>query len=381
MAQSLARLTRRGRESQRRLQPPDTPERPPPKAHVVSGNDEEAMLFGLPHDLTYGDVRRKRQELRGTGLRGTELHQAMKGWRQKVGAAGKEWAEQQIESLGPISESVQRPQQFLRNVMKGKGPATRRMMYLRQAQQLLSMRDTQQRQEDFIKDLMEREKAGTLVDRHLEQRPTWDRTGEMMRSWIDPATGQVTGFDAPYLARLQRGGLETLAGGRQNQERATMSRAVAQGIDPRSAMMGDQAYRISAGQAQGGLDLQDRIAQINEAERRRRESMLEGRAVAEESSRGNMVGQDLAARGQLIGGLGQAAGQEETAGEFDVTYTEGQRQAAQQRADAKLAMKKAREAAEVEWWEQVGSAIEGMESKLGMGGGGGGGMGAIMGGG
>lgn len=287
--------------------------------------------MGLPNDFPMGHTKKEfkaaRQSLVAQGVPQAQRKAFIQGIKNNDRTQQQGYLSNLLQN--PEAAGVIRhPQKFLKNALKGKGPATSKLLYLDTVDKMRHTKDVADLQKQHAEDVANSLKPGAdiLPNQHEGERGVYDAQGDMMKQWIDPTTGTVRGLDPAYEADLRRRGAEMIAGQRQNEERQNADQMSQAGIDPRSGVAREAQQGTDATTLQAGLGLNSSIADLNESARRAREGEIANRAALEESARHGMTSEDLTRTGQAEGDLSGAADAEAGNRMFDLTYAEAQRQ-------------------------------------------------------
>lgn len=305
-------------------------------------------------------VKAKRGELKDSGLRGKGLRDALAGYR---GELETQRDAESMDALGLQPRAagyVKNPSKFMRKVAKGKGPAMRRLLMLQQVTKDLGYDDDKNAlREQYDKSLDENGRP--VMDYHEDTTPVFDEFQSYVADHLnDPTTGEAVGLTPAQKAMYYGVQHDQIRANDARTNENEMSRLAASGIDPRSGLGAARSMAISANTgaqlAQAGRNTEeanlDRVRDF--------ESYGAGLSNLEESRRSGNVNADLTRLAQVESGMGGMAGLSERGRQFDIDYTENQRQAKMARED----MRKAAEDMEPSTTEKVTSGIGGFFSGL-----------------
>jgi len=338
----------------------DQPDTGPPAMAIGGQSPQEA-------------AKEARKSGRQQGLRGKQLKDVVKKARQSANQAQIDWATKALNLPPDTTKYVKRPKKFIKNLLAGKGPAFKKMALLRQASKDLGYTQAQDKMTGVVGQNIDPTTGQAIVDYHTEVTPEMQEWAKTVGAHIDPATGRVIGLTPDerntFFNTLAQP-IKTQAAGAYESEG---QREAAAGIDPRSGIAGERARMIGTTEASqlAGAGQQTALEDIQR--QRDWETHASNIAQLEESQRASEMAGDINKYGVVQTGLTNLAQLGENQRQFDVTYTEGQRQAAQRRADAK----KAAEEATPSGMEKAAAGLSGLLGGLGMGGGGGGGGGMM----
>lgn len=335
--------------------------------------------FQVPGARSKADQKAHRQELKGEGLKGKALKQGMKTWR----TAGREEQNAALrERLGPGADMVKNPRKFYRQLLKGKGPAFKKLMHLRTAEEELGYAKPREAVENEYTrqfDALGQEDPGQAgsnieVERDFQETPTFSNFQGYVNRHFDPATGEAEGLTGEEERAIRGTGAHQIAAGFGQAEQNEMQRLAAAGIDPRSGLGADSAMKLGAERRNAEADLERNIVEQNLNRKQEFEGYASDTGAREEQRRQFDVSGDLRRLADVEGGMMDTAKLAETRRQYDTSYTESQRQ-------AKLAREAAAKAAsdlEPTDFEKAMSGLSGLMKGLGAGGGGGGGGGGGM---
>lgn len=266
--------------------------------------------------------------------------------------------------IGGASAYVKHPKKFFRNLIHGKGPAMSKLMMLRQASHDLGYDTAQNDLQQHYSGQLDQAEAGQVPGGFREdQSPTYDK----FQWYVGEHLG--TGFSPEERAAYFGAQKDVIGANAGETEQNEMTRLAAAGIDPRSGIAANRAAAISAETGREMAGAARDTEQANLARKRDFEGYGAGMSGLEEQRRAGEVAQANARAGQVEGGYGNLAGLAERGREYDVGYTENQRQAKLARQD----MLKAAKDMQPGTFDKVAAGIGGFVG--GLSGGGGGGMG------
>lgn len=331
-------------------------------ADLVKRSKESPKAVGIPGTNPGKAANEARKQGKAEGLRGPALKQRVAQARIDAREAQNADMEKQLGLAPGAMKYVKNPRKFISRILKGKGPAMNRLMMLRQATEDLGYEETKHKQEDYYGQQYD-EEGRPVMDWHEESAPGFKEWQQYVQGRIDPETGEVTGLTDKQRADYYGGMHDPIAAQAQQQYGNEMERASAAGIDPRSGMAADRAMAIGAKTQQALAEAGRKTEEANLERMRDTEKYAGDLARLEEQKRSSQTTADVARQGQIEQGMGGLTEMDEKQRQFDVEYTEGQRQAQQRREDAKKAAKEA----EPSTFDKVASGIGGFFGGLGGG--------------
>jgi len=275
--------------------------------------------------------------------------------------AGQSAAAEQALNLPPGAlKYVKHPARFIGRMLQGQGPAFRKMAFLRQASKDLGYQQAQDTMTGYMGQQYDPTTGQPIVNYHPEVTPQGTAWQQTVGKHIDPVTGQVTGLTPAEKETVFNEQATPLKARALQAEQDEASREAAAGIDPRSGVAAGRMAGLTA-QEEAGLAEAGRQTTLADIQRQMDwENQAAGVMGTQERAREQNINADVTRAGQIQTGLTDLAALSENQRQFDVTYTEGQRQAAQAREDAR----KAAAAAKPSGLEITGGIIGGLAGGL-----------------
>jgi hypothetical protein len=325
----------------------------------------------------YGPSGKARRAYRASekkaGVKGSALHHAMATWGAEQQQAGDQQAAADLQSMGidPSSPAARgiNPRKFLRTLRHGGGPAYHRLQLLQAAS---APYKTQQ-------DILTKEQDAALAAGAPPPGVATSGTPDQNVAQENHLLGQLddyasknlgVGLSPDQLASYRATMRAPFEQQVQQTGQAEGQALAASGIDPRSGFAGKQGLELERSREQGLSNVEQQLTQEDIAQRNVNEQFASQAAGQEEGARQFDVNARLKRLAEVEGGVAGLAGQQEQQRQYDVGYTESQRQADLARkmwADYAASL-------DPSTLEQVAGGIGGFVGGL-SGGGGGGGMG------
>jgi hypothetical protein len=249
----------------------------------------------------------------------------------------------------------------MKNVLAGKGPAYTKLAMLKSATSQLGYNQDQAKMQGYVGQQYDPTTGQPIVNYHTNVTPQGTQWAATVGEHLDPTTGQVQGMTPGEKASYYAEMATPVKSQAQQEYSNEAEREAAAGIDPRSGVAAGNAQAIGAKTA-GALAEAGRQTSLEDIQRQKDWETYAGNlSQLQEQQRQSEQGADITKGGQIQTGLTDLANLGENQRQFDVTYTEGQRQAQQQRAD----MQKAAAAAAPSTFEKVSAGISGFVGGLG----------------
>lgn len=306
--------------------------------------------IALPGTRTPRDIRTQRGTLRESGLRGGELRDALNRYRQEGRKESEDYARGQIDPS--IAGVVRDPAKFYKGVLRGGGPAMKRLLMLRQAGNLLGYDKTRGQYEDYEQNQLA---AGAPVDLQQDERPTEDQYGSYVREHLGQSLSptEEAAIRTPESASVESSAAQA--------SRDVGSRLAAAGIDPRSGVANARAAQVANMRAQGLGDVERDVTKARLQRQQEFEGQAARQSTLEEGGRQYDVSAGLRRLSDVEQNMAGISGLNEGRREFDTTYTEGQRQSEL----ARKANQKAADALRPSTFQQVATGVGGLLKGLG----------------
>ena len=316
--------------------------------------------IGLPGQSPNAAGKAARAAGKQQGLRGPALRQSIQRARQGAKTAQGQQVAGELGLAPGAAGTIKNPRKYFSQVLKGYGPAYTKLAMLKTATGLLGYNQDQQAMEKQMSGLIDPNTGQPVVNYHPEvqgEEKAWESTAQ---AHIDPATGQVTGLTpqekATYFASQADPVRAQAAQASQDEE----TREAQAGIDPRSGIAAGRAAGISAETARGLEAAGQATSAADVAQQNQWMNAAQAAGGLQQQTQATNVGADVSRTGQDITGATNLAELGENQRQFDVTYTEGQRQAQLQRQEAA----KAAAAAKPSGLQIAGSVLGGVAGGL-----------------
>lgn len=216
---------------------------------------------------------------------------------------------------------IKHPVAFVKNALRGAGPATHRLAYLQAVTNAGGYGDAQK----ALTDKYTAELNNPTVNYQHQMDPTLGR----MSSYLNARLG--VGLTPEETAAIRGRGIEQTEGSAATASRDTGQRLAAAGIDPRSGLAAAQYGGIERQREAGRAGVERDITQADLERKQQIEQEAAQQAALEESARQFDVGAGLRRQGMVETGLGALADMGEKQREYNLDYSESQRQAAKSR--------------------------------------------------
>lgn len=332
----------------------------------TKGSDTGPPAMAIQGQTPKEAAKAARTAGKASGLKGKTLKDSIKAAKQTASDAQTTAATGDLNLSPEMGKYIKRPKKFMKNLMQGKGPAFKKLTMLQQASKDLGYTQDQNKMQSYVGQQYD-ENGQPIVNEHTDVTPQGTQWANAVGSRIG-ADGHVEGMTPQESAAFFAEQADPVRATAQQNYSNEQEREASAGIDPRSGIAASNAQAIGA-KTQGALAEAGRQTQLEDVARQKDwEGYAGDLSKLQESARSEDVNADVTKSGQNQTGLTNLAQLGENQRQFDVTYTEGQRQAAQRRADAKQAAKDATPSG----MEKAAAGLSGVLGGLSMGGGGGG---------
>jgi hypothetical protein len=313
---------------------------PPSRAQTIAEQARQAPAVGLPGTSPKDAAQLARREGKAAGLKGKDLKASVQAAKGASKDAQNAAMEQQLGLAPGALKMVKNPRKFMRRVIHGKGPAMNKLMMLRQATGMLGYEEDENQLRDIMGKQVD-EEGRPVMDYHEEQAPTYDEYQDYVSGHMDPETGEMVGLTPKERATYYAGQHDPIMAQAQQRYGDEQERLNAAGIDPRSGVAASRAEGIGAQTASELAEAGRKTEEANLGRKKDFEKQAGDLAALEERKRSSSTSADIERQGAIertYGGMSELGEKER---QFDVEYTEGQRQAKQRREDAEKAAKEA----------------------------------------